>query len=258
MAAQLSQCLSVYREMLLNEPQLQTHLTLRECTQNSSDAFIKGILEPLSLLKAQGKIPMDNCLILVDGLSDAEFHKSDYGDTIASFLARHMTRFPQWLKLVISVRSSFAELTKMMPIQRISLDKVSNSEFIQKDAELYISHRLQLSNTLRTNVSLNGKVEQSMISKFRSHLQSLSRGCFLYLKLTLDLIEQGYLVMKSPSYKVLPINLSEIFLLQCNLKFPTIRAFERVTPILNVALASLYPLSDELLFQVRTLKKIHF
>ena len=103
---------------------------------------------------------------------------------------------------------------------------------------------------VRDNVLLNGKLEHSAQSKFRNHLQSLSRGCFLYLKLTLDLIEKGRIVLKSTSYKVLPINLSEVYLLLCNLKFQTTRAFDRVTPILNIALASLYPLPDLLILDM--------
>lgn len=224
-------------------------LTLRECTQNPGDALVRGILDPLVSLKSQGKLAMENCLILIDGINEAEFHKSDYGDTIASFLAKHLTRFPLWLKMLATVRTSFAELTKLLPVYRISLDKTTNSEYIQKDAENYISFRLQQSQVLRTNASLNGKMDQNFLTKFRNHLQSQSKGCFLYLKLTLDLIEQGHLVLKSPSFKVLPINLSEVFLLQCNLKFPSNRSFDLVLPILNASLASLSPLKDKHLYE---------
>ena len=77
----------------------------------------------------------------------------------------------------------------------------------------------------------------------------LSRGCLLYCKILLDLIEQGHLVVKSSNYKILPINLSEIFLLQFNLKFPTIRSFEKASPILNICLASLYPLTGEEIYE---------
>ncbi|XP_071825328.1 uncharacterized protein [Apostichopus japonicus] len=249
LAAQLTHSVPPYKELLRNEPQIQMFLTLRECTQNPGDALVRGILDPLVSLKSQGKLAMENCLILIDGINEAEFHKSDYGDTIASFLAKHLTRFPLWLKMLATVRTSFAELTKLLPVYRISLDKTTNSEYIQKDAENYISFRLQQSQVLRTNASLNGKMDQNFLTKFRNHLQSQSKGCFLYLKLTLDLIEQGHLVLKSPSFKVLPINLSEVFLLQCNLKFPSNRSFDLVLPILNASLASLSPLKDKHLYE---------
>lgn len=63
------------------------------------------------------------------------------------------------------------------------------------------------------------------------------------MKLTLDLLERGQLVVKSSGYKVLPVTLAEIYLLHFNLRFPTIRSFEKVTHILSVCLAALYPLT---------------
>ncbi|XP_022099780.1 protein TANC1-like isoform X2 [Acanthaster planci] len=256
MAAQLAHCLQPYKELLLTEPQLQALLSMRDCTQNPSEVLFRAILEPLSMLKSQGRITMETCIILVDGLSEAEFHKSDYGDTIASFLTKNIMKFPSWIKVIITIRSSLVDITKMLPLHKICLDKSTtnatsvSSEHVQKDAEQYINYRLQQSAAVRDNVLLNGKLEHSGQSRFRSHLQALSRGCFLYLKLTLDLIEKGHIVLKSASYKVLPINLSEVYLLLCNLKFQTTRAFERIAPILNIALASLYPLPDPLIFDV--------
>lgn len=100
-----------------------------------------------------------------------------------------------------------------------------------------------------SNISLNGKAEPLTVGKLSSHLVSRSQGSYLYLKLTLDLLERGHLVIKSASYKVVPVSVSELYQLQCNMKFMTKSAFERSLPILNVALASLHPLTDEQLFQ---------
>ena len=110
-------------------------------------------------------------------------------------------------------------------------------------AQVYINHRINTSADIRNNISMNGNMELQTQVKFCAHVQTLSRGCFLYCKLLLDLIEKGHLVLKSSNYKILPVNLSEIFLLLFNLKFPTIRSFEKLCVILNVCLASLYPLT---------------
>lgn len=98
------------------------------------------------------------------------------------------------------------------------------------------------------NISLNGKADPITVGKLSSHLISRSQGSYLYLKLTLDLFERGHLVIKSASYKVVPVSLAELYQLQCNMKFMTNSAFERSLPILNVALASLHPMTDEQLF----------
>ena len=45
------------------------------------------------------------------------------------------------------------------------------------------------------------------------------------------------------NYKVLPVTLSEIFMLHFNLRFASLRSFERVQPILSVCLASLNPMT---------------
>lgn len=49
--------------------------------------------------------------------------------------------------------------------------------------------------------------------------------------------------------QVVPVNLAEVYLLQCNMRFPTQSSFERALPLLNVAVASLHPLTDEQIYQ---------
>lgn len=52
------------------------------------------------------KIPDEDYIILIDGLNEAEFHKPDYGDTIVSFLSKMIGKFPHWLKLIVTVRTT--------------------------------------------------------------------------------------------------------------------------------------------------------
>ncbi|XP_064595070.1 protein TANC2-like isoform X3 [Liolophura sinensis] len=251
LAAYLAQSpqLAAYKELLLHEPQIQNVLKLQECLQNPSNSFIKGVLEPLISLKKAGKIYSESCIILIDSLNEAEFHKPDYGDTIASFLAWHISKFPAWLKVVVTVRTVLQDIVKPLPFYRISLDKVVSSDYIMRDLQEYVLHRINTSATIKSNIALNGKLESSTQMKFCSHLQALSKGCFLYCKLALDLIEKGHLVLKSTNYKIVPVNVSEVFLLHFNLKFPSVRSFEKVCPILTVCLASLYPLKEEEIYE---------
>lgn len=250
-AALLAQApqLSAYRELLLQEPILQNMLSVKECIQDPSKAFIKGIMEPLESLKDAGKIDTDSCLVLVDSLNEAEFHKPDYGDTIASFLTHHIGHFPKWLKLVLTVQSVFQEITKSLPFHRVCLDRLANNEMIVHDLQEYINYRVDTSSKIKNNIALNGRLEAATQMKFCTHLQSLSKGSILYCKLTLDLIERGHLVLKSTNYKILPVNISEVFLLHFNMKFQSIRSFERVSPILNICLAALFPLTAEELYE---------
>ncbi|XP_051569179.1 protein TANC1-like isoform X1 [Myxocyprinus asiaticus] len=241
--------LSTYRELLLRETHLQGLLSLRSCVQDPAAAFRKGVLEPLTLLRKERKIPEEDYIILVDGLNEAEFHKPDYGDTIASFITKIISKFPTWLKLIVTVRANQVEVTSLFPFPIISLDDFHDNKDITSDLTSYIQHRIDHSPDIISNIAINGKADPANISKFSTHLVGRSQGSYLYLKLTLDLFEKGNLVIKSSSYKVIPVSLSELYLLQCNMKFPSASAFERVLPLLNVALASLHPLTDEQLFR---------
>ncbi|XP_023985974.1 protein TANC2 isoform X6 [Physeter macrocephalus] len=241
--------LAAYREQLLREPHLQSMLSLRSCVQDPMASFRRGVLEPLENLHKERKIPDEDFIILIDGLNEAEFHKPDYGDTIVSFLSKMIGKFPSWLKLIVTVRTSLQEITKLLPFHRIFLDRLEENEAIDQDLQAYILHRIHSSSEIQNNISLNGKMDNTTFGKLSSHLKTLSQGSYLYLKLTFDLIEKGYLVLKSSSYKVVPVSLSEVYLLQCNMKFPTQSSFDRVMPLLNVAVASLHPLTDEHIFQ---------
>ncbi|KAG8223991.1 hypothetical protein J437_LFUL012094, partial [Ladona fulva] len=204
------------------------------------------------------------CIILVDGLCEAEYHRPDFGPSLGSFLAAHSQRFPKWLRLVVTARTRLANtvLAKDLPYNRISLDDLATNENLQRDLVEYIHFRAHHSPTIRANLLLaspsthpqpptsspNAQLNMAAcgegsaaVARFAQHLLNLSAGSFLFTKLTLDLIERGHLVTKSSSYKVLPLNVAQIFQLHFNLRFHTVRAFERVLPILSVILASLCP-----------------
>uniref|UniRef100_A0A3Q4GVX7 Tetratricopeptide repeat, ankyrin repeat and coiled-coil containing 2 n=1 Tax=Neolamprologus brichardi TaxID=32507 RepID=A0A3Q4GVX7_NEOBR len=195
--------LVAYREQLLREPHLQSILSLRSCVQDPLASFRRGVLEPLDALYKERKINSEeDLIILIDGLNEAEFHKPDYGDTIVSFLTKTINKFPPWLKLVVTVRTTLQEITNALPFHRISLDSLEENDAIDQDLQGYILHRIHSSPEIQNNISLNGKMDNTTFGKLSAHLKALSQGSYLYLKLTFDLIEKGYLVLKSSSYKV--------------------------------------------------------
>ncbi|CAH2084982.1 unnamed protein product [Euphydryas editha] len=256
LAAQLCQAprLQAYREYLLSEPHLLACLSLKECIADPDLAFMRGIIEPLIILRKNGSIDSTNSIILVDGLCEAEYHRPDHGYTIASFLTRHVPEMPSWLKVVATIRTQFLELTKQLPYTRLSLDESDN---VHKDLLEYFNARVQAAPIIETNIkSSTGKTEgvHNSVMKFAQYVLHLSQGSFLFLKLILDLLERSHIVVKSTNYKVVPISLAQIFLLQFNLRFPTVQSFEKVTHILSVCLAALYPLTlVEIYYSVNSL-----
>lgn len=63
-------------------------------------SLVRGVLAPLSSLAP----PPGPALVLVDGLCEAEQHRPDTGDTLASLLTRHRASLPPWLRLVTTSR----------------------------------------------------------------------------------------------------------------------------------------------------------
>lgn len=243
-AAQLCQApmFAAYNDLLCGEPHLQSILTMKECIADPERAIKQGILEPLASLRRIGKIQAKNYIILIDALCEAEYHRPDHGDTIALFLAKMSEFFPSWLKVIATVRTQMLEFTKCLPYTKLSLDNWATNEALPKDMLDYITYRVNHSPSIQTNV---GSTKESSVAqyKFAQHLLGLTKGSYLFAKLTLDLIERRNLVVKSASYKVLPVSLSQIYLLNFNLRFPTLTAFEKIVPILSVCLAALYPLT---------------
>ena len=81
-----------------------------------------------------------------------------------------------------------------------------------------------------------------LLDSLRGHLVRKAGGCFLYVKLLLDFVERGQIVIKSDSFKLLPQSLAELYQLAFNLIFVSSPSYEPVRALLAVCLASLSPL----------------
>ena len=77
LAAQLVQApqLIAYRDLVLRTPALQTILAQRSCVADPAAALQRGVLEPLASLRQAGKLPSQTCIMVVDALCEAEYHK---------------------------------------------------------------------------------------------------------------------------------------------------------------------------------------
>ena len=60
--------------------------------------------------------------------------------------------------------------------------------------------------------------EDNFLAVFTSHMVKKASGCFLYVKMMLDFIERGQIVIKSESFKLLPQTLSEMYQLAFNMR----------------------------------------
>ena len=235
--------LAPYRDLLLARPRLHALLGIRQCVLNASRTFIDGILQPLTELYSSGLIGSRGLYVMVvDGLNEAAFHQPDYGDTIATFLGRHLRLFPPCLRLIATTRTGSAEVGRL-PLRELSVE----GEMAVRDVADYVAHRVAVTPAIQANMEPAGRLSDPVSShvKLAAHIATLSAGSMLYARLVLDLIERGPLVLKGSGFRVVPVNLAEVFQLEMNLRFATARAFDRASPVLSVCLASLYPLTGD-------------
>lgn len=254
-ANQLCQCpkLEAYKELVKSDPVIQNYLNISSCIADPSLSLTKGVYQPLQKLRRRGKIPKDPILILIDGLSEFKTSTTFNTDSLISFLSKEMKNSPSILKFVVTMRSDTNMDYGILPLLNISLDLKQNgtNDLVNLDLLQYVSFRCENSRSITDNISVNPDALESgtVLDRFTHHVVSLSKGSMLYLKLTLNLIENGLLVLKSGSFKILPQSLSEIFLLMFNLKFPTTSSYEKHQPIFNVVLAAQTPLALSEIYQ---------
>ena len=252
LAAQLSQSPSMrlYHNLLSSDAKLRMKLTPEACLAFPDKALLEGILVPLKSLQGVEGFGSTDKYIVIDALCDSEAHQPDHGDSIVSFLAKHLKAFPSWMKFIATVKSEKLGLVKGLPFHQISLDKSNVDERVKKDIADYIDLRIDNSDKLLANITpLCGRYEGTPKSRFTAHFKTLANGNFLFAKLTLDLLEKGHLVIKSTSFKVLPLTLEEVFLLEFNLKFQSNKSFQKISQILSVCLASFEPMTTADIFQ---------
>ena len=102
---------------------------------------------------------------------------------------------------------------------RVNLDSMSSDTVgPYPDLHNYILYRVRTSEALMSYISANPARNQQSLEKFSAHAQKQSKGSFLYVQLLLDMIERGYLVIRDDDYSIMPKDLSELFLLQFNLR----------------------------------------
>jgi hypothetical protein len=99
----------------------------------------------------------------------------------------------------------------------------------------------------KTNIVLSPKLNKGDATfqhRFQHHLCMLSEFNFLFVKLTLDLIERGHLVIKSSNFKVLPATMLDLIRLYFNLKFASKCAYERLAAkIFSICLVTFKPMT---------------
>lgn len=235
----------------------------------------KCILDPIDALINSNSVAVKHFYVLIDGLDYALTvnHTQNCLNNLAVFLFKNMSLFPKWLKLIITVRSDEwlqkSSLTRTNEYHVINLDSKSTqsfSNYLNKDLNDYIIYRLNKSIDIQKNIlhfnssqspSLNrygtwstNKLDSNFQLKFVQHLSHLAQNNYLFIRLVLDLIAKGNLIIKNSNFKVLPKNFDNLVKLYFNLKFQSKMSYEKLAcHIFTLLLCARRPLSLDDLYQ---------
>lgn len=239
LAAQLCQApvLLPYRNLLLSESRYHEILSMESCIVDPMTSFIQGILDPINMLIKNGSLASSNYILVIDALDESE---EDDGCVrkLKPFFLSILSKLPLWIKVILTSRDPVEELSF------ISLDDVTTNDNLRNDIHVFINKRIENSSDIQFNI-LNNRTsaDDTFNSKFAKFLDATSQGCFLYVDTILNLIEKRHLVLKSDSFRIIPHTIDEMYLLIMNIKFNTLTSFESVKPVLEICLATVYPLT---------------
>lgn len=233
-------------EDYITQPDIQYMLRYSECEKNPDVVFERAILEPLTQIEK----PEQTLYLLVDSVDESYlmnvWDRTSGSKTIAELLANHHTKLPPWLLLVCSSRKQSKSVTRLFTgFRKISLDDLRKSHVV-RDVQQYILCRLDQEEELRQHLSRD-------TAEMLNQLHIKSNGCFLYLEKVLDGVAENFIMLRE--IREIPGTLNGLYLWLCQRLFVR-KQFSKIHPILNVILASRYPLTDQELFLCAKTKNI--
>ncbi|XP_061091867.1 ankyrin repeat domain-containing protein 50 [Conger conger] len=222
----------------LDTPTIALTLDPLHCQRDPDDTFRRAVLLPLQ----ETPPPAHRLFLLVDSLdsgSQGGGVVEGRSSSIAELLSRNHHLFPSWLLLICSVRRQNRAVYHMFSgFRKLVLDDLRKASAVH-DVQRYILRRLDQEGALRRHLTPE-------TAEMLNLLHIKSGGCFLFLERVLDGVSRGLLAVREIRH--IPGTLNGLYLWLCQRLFPT-SLFSQVRPLLNALLASLHPLTPELLYR---------
>mgnify|MGYP006293644379 CR=1 FL=1 len=225
LAFQLATRLPDYRKLLLQQPEI------RELDRKTeSELFDYLLANPLKSAITGGR---DRYLIVIDALDEAGEAEANL---LASMLAHHANRLPDWLGLVATSRPESAVKSPLQGLNPFVFG--TGTEANRADLRDYLHHHL--ARQLRDRPDSDRLVAQ-IVEK--------SEGIFLYVERFCADVQYGDLSLDHPDQ--FPRGLGAIFYRWFQRQFPDVEHFRNnIRPALRAILAAREPLPVEILKQL--------
>ena len=235
-----SAVLKSYTDILAKSPKLLELLRLEESVKHAPlEVFRKTIAGPLGQLKSSD----EGCLlILIDGIDEAEFHRGEDGSSIGSFIRQISSLLPSWVRFILTCDEESTILMEEVPQRRIRIDDFILDERVVRDNRMLLEYRIGM-------IDESAIDSQDLLLSFADRVLANAGGNMLYIRMLLKLIETGRVSMATAERQT-PTHLSHLYTLFMDATFTSPGAWHRVCPVLNVLLASLRPLSREVLIEL--------
>ncbi|KAE9417289.1 hypothetical protein Angca_007587, partial [Angiostrongylus cantonensis] len=244
-----SPILKSYTDILKKNKEKVELLNLEECIKHDAlHVFRTAIADPLQQLNCLDQ----GCLVIVvDGSDDAEFHRSEDGRSIATFICSLVPHLPTWIRFIVSCDPENSNIYDSVMTRRIRIDDVTLDERVVKDCRMLIEYRLSMVPELDSHLLTNAR--RSIIDPFGDMVDRIvyaANGSMLYIRLLLRLVENGQLSLRYLTQSNLPTGDINLYGVVMDFTFTLPSTFARVVPVLNVLLASLRPLDRSELLAV--------
>ena len=251
LVAQLAGRISAYRDALQASPDLLVQL---ERAEDPGSMFEAAVLNPLTAIPAPAGIK----LVLIDALDEslengadpAELATSTSSATIVSLLSAKVSRFPPWLRLLVTSRNNPAVLNRLkgaFGVQEIDAEAGLN----QDDIERYVLMRCADASIADRLAAANMPAEAAARA-----LRDKSGGKFLYAKRALDDLANG--LIDAAEMPQLPPGMDAFYLDAFERRFSRgERDYAPASALLGVMAAALEPLAPGMLADVLRGGQVH-
>jgi hypothetical protein len=219
-------------EALVGRPPYSDVLTESRCDRAPESAFEEGILAALT----QSGPPREGSWMLVIDALDEGMVPQGGGVSIVGLLARHVDRFPEWLKVVATSRGEPDVLDQLSSLSPRIL-RAQDPQNV-KDLEDYIAARL-------SSPAIAARVTAGDVGRVASSLAATAVGNFLYAQQALDAVERG--VLPVAELGQLPPGLRQQYEWFFTRQFGSPDAWAFVRPVFEALVAAQEPVTDDIL-----------
>ncbi|VDN25776.1 unnamed protein product [Cylicostephanus goldi] len=176
-----SPILKSYADILNKNEEKESLLKLDECIKhNPLHVFRTSIAEPLLQLSCSDQ----GCLVIaVDGVDEAEFHRSEDGRSIATFICNLVAHLPPWVRFIVSCNADTSLLFDEIMTRRIRIDDIALDERVVRDSRMLIEYRLSMVPELDHHLLTNAR--RSIIDPFGDLIDRVvyaASGNLLYIR----------------------------------------------------------------------------